>query len=199
MRGKFIVIEGIDGSGKGTQTDLLVKFLEDRGIKTKTIHYPEHGNPIGDFIYDFLKKKFDLNRITQFLMYTADMTKDVEKIEQWLEEGYYVIADRYFTTTLAYQGLHLFSLEDCLPLPKIFNMTKADMVVYLKITPDTSLARKSQQKEMDRFEEDKEFQSQLVVHYEKLENENVLGNWIRINGEKTIPEVFEEVKKASGF
>jgi len=195
-KGKFIVIEGIEGCGKGTQTKFLSDFLSQKGFEVKIKKYPEYGTPIGDLIDDWLHKKFELNVETQALLYFADFMKDKEAMENNLKSGKMVISDRYFTTTIIYQYINGLSLEKLLDLSKLFNLRKPDLTIYIKISPEESFRRKLKQKgieNMDRHEADKKFLNSLYETYEKMSSENAFCEWTVINGEKPIEEISKEI------
>lgn len=195
-KGKFIVFEGIDGSGKTTQIELLINDLQRQGKQVEMIHYPDYEKGIGKLIHDFLYKKYDFSPETQFLLYFADFIKDKEKIKQWLNQGKVVIADRYFTTTIAYQCLKGFALEKALNIAQEFSLLKPDMVIYIDIPADIAIDRKFKEKgNLDRHEEDHQFLTNLRGVYKKLVADQVFAKWVIIDGAKEIKEVFNQVKK----
>lgn len=97
--GKFIVIEGLDGCGKSTQTRLLMEHLEDEGHKCKFIHFPVleqgvYGKLIAQFLRGELGKNEDVHPKLVALMYACERKEHSHIIEEWLNDGYTVIADR---------------------------------------------------------------------------------------------------------
>ncbi|MFZ2390609.1 MAG: dTMP kinase [Minisyncoccales bacterium] len=195
-KGKFIVIEGIEGCGKGTQTKFLSDFLSQKGFEVINKKYPEYGLPIGDLLDQWLHKKFEMNVETQALLFFADFMKDKETMENNLESGKIVLGDRYFTGTIVYQCINGFSLEKLLELSKLFNLRKPDLTIYLKISPEESFKRKIKQKgieNLDRHEADKKFLNSLYETYEKISRDNVFCEWTTIDGEKTPEEVFKNI------
>ncbi len=197
-RGKFVVIDGIDGAGKKTQSMLLKKFLENHGNSVLLLSYPDYRNPIGKFINEFLHGKASLPVEIQFILYAGDMLKDKEKIERVLEDGKWIIADRYITTTAAYQGAKGFPMENAEQFVNIFSIPKPDIVMYLKIMPETGMKRKAIEKEgkLDRFESNKAFLHKVSGFYDMLAERNFLSKWTVIDGEKCIEDVFSQLKKA---
>lgn len=195
-KGKFIVFDGLDGCGKTTQIDLLIEYFRDKGRQVESIHYPDYKSGIGELIHQFLYKKYDFSPETQFLLYFADFIKDKEKIKQWLEQGKIVIADRYFTTTIAYQCLKGFSLDKALEIAQLFDLLKPDTVVYIDIAAKIALERKFKEKgELDRHEGDIKFLSEIRSVFQKLVEKNTFAHWVMVNGEEDIVQVFEQVKK----
>ena len=195
-KGKFIVLEGIEGCGKGTQTKFLSDFLSQKGLEVIYKKYPEYGFPIGDLIDNWLHKKFELNVETQALLYFADFMKDKEAMENNLKSGKMMVGDRYFTATIVYQYINGFPLEKLLELSNLFNLRKPDLTIYIKISPEESFRRKLKQKgieNMDRHEADKNFLNSLYETYNKMSNENAFCEWTVIDGERPIEEISNEI------
>ncbi len=193
---KFVVFEGIDGAGTEEQSKRLLDFLKDKEIPAERMEYPNYRNPIGKLIHEYLHKKFEFTPETQALLYTADMIGDKDKIKSLLDQGKYVIADRYFTSTLAYQGFRGVKVDDLLKVAEMFNLPKPDMILFLKVSAETSMKRKMDEKsDLDRNEENKTLLEKLSVFYDDLARRQVFGNWFVLDGEKSKEEVFEQVKK----
>lgn len=105
---KFIVIEGLDGSGKTTQIELLKDFLSTKGIPSKFLHFPRPESPIyGPLISRFLRGEFgDIDQVDPYLvalLYAGDRKDASNMIQQWLKDGYAVIADRYLYSNIGFQ------------------------------------------------------------------------------------------------
>lgn len=99
----FIVIEGIDGSGKGTQVELLGKRLEEAGVDVMLTFEPTRG-PIGEIIRDHMRDP-SLDDRSLALLFAADRIEHIEKeISPALLSGRTVISDRYAYSSIAYQG-----------------------------------------------------------------------------------------------
>jgi dTMP kinase len=193
IKGKFIVIEGIDGAGGETQTKLLRDYLGSN--KVKNLSYPDYKNPVGKIIHEYLHNKYDLSVDTQFLLYSIDFLKDGPQIRKWLKEGKIIITDRYFTSTIAYQGLRGFNIKKALNFAEIFDIPKPDLIIYLGISARTSVKRKyAEKRSLDRNEKNKIFLEKLGDFYEKLAKNSVFGKWEVVNGEKSIDEVSNDIK-----
>lgn len=97
--GKLITIEGIDGSGKRTQTDLLARLLVEQGYRVKKLSFPNYEGLVGQTIASYLKGDYgDIDSIPQKIMsivYASDRLKAKSEIEQHLMKGYVVLCDRY--------------------------------------------------------------------------------------------------------
>jgi len=108
MKGKFWVIEGLDGCGKTTQMECLKQALEERNIPYKHIHFPMLNKGVyGELIAEFLRGEYGtlegVHPKLVALLFASDRKEHIQTIIDWLEEGYYVIADRYVYSNIAYQ------------------------------------------------------------------------------------------------
>jgi dTMP kinase len=145
-RGKLIVIDGTDGSGKATQTGLLIKHLKRDGHKVKTVDFPEYySNFFGDFIghclseqyYNFVKTHPKIVSV----LYAADRFESKDKIKKWLDEGNIVIANRYASANQIHQGGKIASTKKRKEFLKwlaemeyeVFKIPKPDTVFYLDV------------------------------------------------------------------
>ncbi len=206
MKGKFIVIEGIDGSGKTTQINQLSNWL----ITTNLI--PENnqlvitrepgGTKLGKSIRSLLldtSREQSPDSITELLLYAADRAQHVnEIIRPSLNKGDWVISDRFCGSTLAYQGygrkLDIKLIKD---LEIIATQgISPDITFLLDIPVEESIKRRINRKD-DRIEkEGREFLSNVSIGFKTLSEEN---RWKRISAmkskEKIISEIQFEIKK----
>lgn len=105
---KFIVIEGLDGSGKSTQINFIENYLKEKNIKSKFLHFPRPEAPFyGELISRFLRGELGaIDKVDPYvvaLLYAGDRNDASKTINQWLSEGYAVIADRYLYSNIAFQ------------------------------------------------------------------------------------------------
>ncbi len=113
----FLVIEGLDGSGKSTQVKLLRKYLEDKGRKHRYIHFPRTESGVfGELISMFLRGdlgKIDaVNPYLVALLYAADRNDAKAAMLEWLSEGDLLVADRYVVSNIAFQCAKMESVEE---------------------------------------------------------------------------------------
>lgn len=114
---KFIVIEGLDGSGKTTQLNLIEKYLGEQNIKSKFLHFPRPEAPFyGEMISKFLRGELgNINEVDPYLvamLYAGDRNDAATMIKDWLSDGYAVIADRYLYSNIAFQCAKLTKIEE---------------------------------------------------------------------------------------
>lgn len=105
---RLIVIEGVDGSGKSTQIKLLRDFFASRNYRSEYLHFPRTNTPFfGELIARFLRGEFgSLNEVDPYLVamiYAGDRKDASPLINEWLQQGSYVLLDRYTYSNIAYQ------------------------------------------------------------------------------------------------
>lgn len=150
-KGKLIVIDGIDGSGKATQTKFLDKRLKKEGYKVRSIDFPRYyDNFFGALIGDYLSGKFgdfiQTDPRVASVLYAADRFESSGQIRKWLDAGYVVISDRYVSANQIHQGSKIRSATKrrkfLLWLDKmefeIFKIPRPDMVIYLDVPFEVS-------------------------------------------------------------
>jgi len=107
-KGKFIVIDGTDGSGKATQTKLLIKRLQKAGIKVKIEDFPQYGKKSAGPVEDYLTGQYgtaeELGAYIPSVFYAVDRFAASARIRKHLAEGYVVVSNRYVTANMAHQG-----------------------------------------------------------------------------------------------
>ena len=143
-RGKLIALEGIDGSGKRTQLDLLAHHLAARGIETLQISFPRYESSFGKLVARFLNGEFGpleaVDPHFSALLYAGDRFEAKNEIESALAAGKTVLADRYIGSNLAHQTSRMppRHREDFLQWLKhleygIYNLPVEDLVIYLRV------------------------------------------------------------------
>src|ERR1700686_2580055 len=107
-RGKLIALEGIDGSGKRTQLDLLALDLDARGLATLRVSFPRYESSFGKLVARYLNGEFgSMEKVDPHLsalLYAGDRLEAKAEIESALSAGKFVLADRYIGSNLAHQS-----------------------------------------------------------------------------------------------
>lgn len=107
-QGKFIVIDGTDGSGKTTQTELLIKKLRKEGFKVAKADFPQYGQKSAALVEEYLNGKFgDSESVGPYrgsIFYACDRYAASFKIRKWLSEGKMVVSNRYVAANMGHQG-----------------------------------------------------------------------------------------------
>jgi dTMP kinase len=147
LSGKFITFEGGEGVGKTTQIHLLYEFLNTRRIKVKVTREPG-GDEVGEKIRAVIKSaaitKMDPLCET-LLLFAARRDHFIKIIQPLLEQGYTVICDRFYDSTLVYQGLlKNVSIEDIMKLKQMtIGNTEPDLTIILDVDSEVSTKRLS--------------------------------------------------------
>lgn len=105
---RFIVIEGLDGSGKSTQIKLIEDYLKAKKIKSKFLHFPRTNSPIyGELVSKFLRGELgEIDQVNPYLValiYAGDRKDAAAELCRWMDEGYVIISDRYLYSNIAFQ------------------------------------------------------------------------------------------------
>jgi len=107
LRGKLIVIEGGDASGKSTQLKILVQKLESEGKDVVNMHFPKHDISFGKVVDAYLRGEYgDKSKIPpEFvaMLYMTDFYESKDEMNRLLDEGKIIVLSRFFTSTLTYQ------------------------------------------------------------------------------------------------
>lgn len=223
-KGKLIVIDGTDGSGKATQTRELLKKLNAEGVKIKTIDFPRYENNFfGKFIGECLTGEHGdftaLSPKVASVLYAADRFESSKQIKEWIKEGFVVIIDRYASANQIHQGGKIKDpkeREEFLDwLEKlefeIFNIPKPDAILYLSVPLNVSgeLLKKEGNKKKKKYLNGKEDLAENNSDYMENSKESAVkmleetNNWIEINCmengklrsiENISEEIFKKVK-----
>lgn len=199
MAGLFITFEGIEGSGKSTQIDLLYKRLVKAGFSVVLTKEPG-GTKIGQKIRQLLLDPSykNMNSRTEILLYTADRAQDVvENIKPALEEGKIVLADRFVDSNIAYQGagrglnmdfvrsLNKWVIDSCWP-----DLT---FILDLEVEKGLNRARGISGKQGDRLEQEVvEFHQRVREAYIEMSKED---RYILLDADKKKENLHREIFK----
>ena len=144
MKGKLIVFEGTDGSGKATQAKLLCQRLEQEGVTYRKIDFPRYGKPSAAMVEEYLQGNLgrnagDVNAYAASVFYAVDRYASYK--QDWgdfYENGGLVVADRYTTSNAVHQASKLPEAERGAYLDWLFDLEYSrmglpapDLVVYL--------------------------------------------------------------------
>lgn len=191
----FISFEGIEGSGKSTQIDLLESHLKELGYKVAKLREPG-GTLMGEKIRDiFLQDTSEkVDPITEaFLLYASRKHLDQNFLREKINQGYIVIADRYSDATVAYQCFGKGLEKDFIDLiHNSSNLLTPDLTFYMDISTEMSKERISD-REMDRMEsESVEFFDRVRQGYLQIASENP-ERVISLDANKSINELKDEI------
>ncbi|MDD3190986.1 MAG: dTMP kinase [Candidatus Pacebacteria bacterium] len=145
-KGFFIVLDGIDGSGKATQTELLIQRLKKAGYKTGTIDFPQYyDNFFGKLTGEYLTGKLgSVDPKLASILYALDRWESKGEIEKALKEGKVFVCDRYMSANMIHQGGRVPNAKNRKEMMvflkkmefEIFGIPKPDIVLYLDVLPE---------------------------------------------------------------
>lgn len=177
MKNKFITFEGIDGSGKSLQIEMLADYLSELGEKILVVREPGT-TVIGEYVRNILmdKKNNTMSYKTEALLFMAARAQLMqEKIIPALENNYTVICDRFIDSSVVYQGIGRGLGEKFIKELNKFvtENIKPDITFFLDISPQNAWLRKIGTQTSDRFEsENINFHQKIYLGYKKLIAEN---------------------------
>jgi dTMP kinase len=175
--GRLIAIEGIDGSGKRTQLDLLAKALSARGVQVHSTGFPHYQSWFGSMVGQFLSGNFGALDVVDphfaALLYAGDRFEAKRELTDALAQGKLVLADRYIASNLAHQTARvaeekrdefvawLEHLEY-----EIYGMPREDRVIYLRVPPAQAQALVSQKAAREYTTAKRDIQESSLGHLE---------------------------------
>lgn len=189
-RGLLICIEGLDKSGKTTQSRILVENLRSVGFDAFYTCEPSDGE-IGRFIERYiLKRDKRLPIPAEALLFAADRVDHVEReIKPLLNEGKIVVSDRYLYSSLAYQGAAGLDLEWIMEINRM--VPKPDLAIYLDV-PIEVVMRRIQRGRKRSVMESLEIQTRVREVYLKLVEKGLL---ILVDGNRPIMDVAQDIQR----
>ena len=189
MRGKLIVIEGTDCSGKETQAKLLMARLQEEGIAVEKMAFPMYDTPTGRIIGGpylgkeqygkgwFPEGAGKVEPKVAALYYAADRRYNLKHINELLDSGVHVILDRYVYSNMAHQGgkildtnerMNMYAWLDILEF-KLLELPKPDIAIFLHVPWEYSCKLRENRKETpDQLESDEEHLKQAENAYLEL-------------------------------
>lgn len=190
VKGKLIIIEGLDKSGKTTQSKLLFNFYEKvYAGQVRLMNFPDYSTRIGSEIKLFLQGKVEYTNEVKHILLSANRWEKKIEIERLREQNRIIILNRYYQSNLAYglaNGLNfewLINLDNGLP--------KEDIVIILDIDPVISYKRGMENDFiLDKFERDKIFLTKARKYYLHLAKK---FKWHVINSDSDKNTIFEKI------
>ncbi|MBE7031565.1 MAG: dTMP kinase [Ruminococcaceae bacterium] len=199
QRGKFIVFEGIDGSGKSTQLKMLADVLREKGVKCVETLEPTYGT-VGTVLHDILSGKVKADPKVTAALFVADrldhLTNSEKGVLKLLNEGTTVICDRYYFSSYAYQSVEVPS-EWVIDANRLAAETlRPDCTIFIDVSPKVAMTRISQNRETTELYETEErltaVREGYIKAFEKMKNEEKIKIF---DGDKAIDEIAEEIKE----
>ena len=185
-KGKFIVFEGTDGSGKSTQIKLLEEYLAGKGVSCVRTSEPTHSS-FGALLRDCLTGRMDTDEHAIAALFAADRLDHVlnpaNGMKKTIEEGVTVLCDRYYISSLAYNGGFV-STDWVFELNRqAMRSLRPDLTIFLDIDPEEAMSRVTKRGEPERYE---------TLARQKLIRDKYFQIFDRLKGEENIVIVKNE-------
>lgn len=190
--GKFIVVEGLDGSGKSAQVDLLVDFLKENGRDVVITKEPTMDSEAGRKIKQALRKEIKVEPLELQKLYVEDRREHLNnKVIPALKDGKCVVSSRYAFSTFAYGSSDGLDINYLIELNK--NFLLPDLTIIINTNPESCINRIEGRGEPKELFEQKEKLTKVNDVYKIIPI--LFKNVVVLDGEKTISEVSEDVRK----
>lgn len=199
----FLVLEGIDGAGKGRQRLEITKLLQKKFPQIVSIEFPDHQGVIyKEIIKPALLEKISIPKQAWFPAFALDQILYQDKILKAKEhKSNHFICDGYYTTNIVYNSIvnEYLSLEKSLQFAKDFSINEADLNIFIDVDPEIALSRKKiepgHEQGLDVNERDMQKQNKLRQAYLRMAKENIFGKWEVVPGNGSIEEVTSMIMK----
>ena len=208
-KGKLIVIEGTDCSGKQTQTDILVENLKKLGVKAISFGFPNYASPTGKIIGEAYLGKHSESYFTEgienvdprisSLYYAADRAYNIDIIKKHLEAGYIVVLNRYVESNMAFQGGKIKDIKSRNMMYEwldnlefvLLDLPRPDLVLFLYLPYEyvctlKSIRGKIANINLLRMAETAYLELSTIYDYEKI-------NCLKENHLRSIEDISEEI------
>ena len=225
MKGRLIVIEGTDCSGKETQSKLLEEKLKKEGKKVARISFPMYESPSGRIIgacllgKPYLCQKYlkddhgffpegggEIDSLAALCYYAADRRYNLPIIEKYLQDGYTLIIDRYVTSNMAHRGGLLATKEERLKMYQkietleydLLELPRPDQIILLYMPYEYACLLKKERNELpDEVENDEFYLKRGEQAYLELANlyHYDIINCIKDNNIRSVEEINEDIYK----
>jgi len=197
----FIVLDGIDGAGKGRQRVEILNLLKKTcNIQIEGEEFPVHNSFYNNVIHPALQEETTMNNPSWVLAYLLDKTLQAPRIEPYVnEQSNLFLADGYFTTTIAYQSLLMnqINLDELLQYAVNFQIPTPDLTIYIDVDPKIAAERKVKEPDheegLDMFEKSSDKQIKLRKIFKKMVTEKIYCEWREIDGNGKVEEVTEQI------
>lgn len=222
MGGKIIVFEGIDGSGKGTQSKKLYQHLKNRDKKVILLEFPFYeetffGKEVGNYLNGKFGKLDEVYPKLSAMLYAGDRFEKKDLILKKLQQGYTIICDRYVSSNIAYQTAKYKNKKEQKTLQKwishleykVYSLPKPDVVIFMDMNPEIcdnlvlkKDARNYTDKKKDLHESDTTYLLDVYSAFQEMFDDKI---WINIkcqnknNKLKSVEKIHNKILKKLGL
>lgn len=195
-RGKFIVLEGLDGAGTSTQQVLLVDWLMRLGQPVEATHEPTNG-PIGSVIRQVLDGRLNVTPKVLAMMFATDrldhITNPVNGIEVALSDGRWVVCDRYVFSSLAYQSADGIDAESIISLNRW--AIDPDLTIFVDTDPVVCMDRIRTRSGYDElYHKEAALVASLDAYQRIIATHKLTGTILTVDGNNKVEDVADEIR-----
>lgn len=196
-KGKFIAMEGIDGSGKSTQIGRLLQRLAGGGVRCRATREPSDG-PVGGLIRQILTGRTQADPRVLAALFTADridhLVNDVDGLEKQIGEGVTIVTDRYYFSSYAYQGADV-GMDWVIGANELSaNILRPTVTLFLDVPVETVLERiRKGRSHVELFEKEERLRRTRALYFEAFERLKDVENVVVLDGSGTEDEVAERI------
>jgi dTMP kinase len=183
-RGAFVVFEGLDRSGKSTQTQLLLKALEERKVPCALQRFPDRTTPSGILLDKFLRKELIMDDMAVHNLFSQNRWECLERMKEQLKAGVTLIVDRYAFSGVVYTASKGHDVELC-KKPDV-GLIAPDAVIFVDVDLESLGKRGGWGGETYERED---FQRKVYEHYTKVRE----ANWHMVPGDRAREEVHADI------
>ncbi|MFK7933554.1 MAG: dTMP kinase [Saprospiraceae bacterium] len=196
-KGKFIVLEGVDGSGKSTQSALLKQALIDAGHAVHGTFEPTNG-PIGSVLRNILTHRIKADEKTIAALFLADRLDHIQNEQNGLlkilNQGIHVVCDRYYFSSYAYHSTHI-DMDWVIQSNSLCaELLRPDLNIYIDIEPQTSMDRiakgRTSKDLFENLERITKVREGYFTAFERLKAEEQI---LVLNGQRKPEIIFQEI------
>lgn len=196
-KGKFIALEGIDGSGKSTQAGRLVQRLAGLGVRCRAVREPSDG-PIGGLIRQILTGRTRADPRVVAALFAADridhIVNDVDGLEQQIRQGITVVTDRYYFSSYAYQGADV-GMDWVIGANEISaGILRPTITVFVDVPAELAMERIRRNRDHEElFEEEGRLRLTRKLYFQAFERLRDVEHVAVVDGAGTEDEVAERI------
>lgn len=196
-QGRFIALEGIDGSGKSTQIQYLTERLKKEGILCYTTMEPTD-SPIGSLIHQIMTGRIKTDNKVIAALFVADrldhLLNDVNGLMAKITEGITVITDRYYFSSYAYHSVDMPMDWVIMANEQCKNILKPTVTVFIDVSPDTAIERIAKNRFHQELFEKKsrlvKVREKYLEAFEKLKDTETV---VTVDGNRSEEEIAEDI------